>query len=472
MHHHIIIIVVQCRFVPEAAMDRHADGDEAAFFTDEEIAKFAEHLSDQGLRIYIGQSCSSSISLHPALKDLVSGELDLKDATTSASIVPMASDLAAVREEEERRELERCRLNGAHYVTTKSLPYVHDENRYHQMMMNSANDDCREQQWEQPKKQQHTYHEGNNCSEWNESVESCTNICNQSIEKEIDSNTNEHQVDDSNDVNDEEVHKTLSDYSSEDDERGNNRVEETEKQAEEQTNDQTGTLVLKQTSEASRKRSSSYSHINAGIVAQREKIRDICNNRQRSSKNKQQVRRGNYFKEVRQKCGDELSTEEEEEEQSYEKQAEHPKQQQEVDEKSESGGSSEGFLDTEDEQSDDLIEFETQTEQLPIARKRKSSLLATSEAIGSSIAKAATDGGDDSQWISRTTKRRSKLKRTTKRVSLDTASSNKPSATKQTSTATQHRNRGRQRTVGFGAAPKAINKRKTQLSLLQMLKKK
>jgi hypothetical protein len=119
-----------------------------------------------------------------------------------------------------------------------------------------------------------------------------------------------------------------------------------------------------------------------------------------------------------------------------------------------------------------LIEFETQTEQLPIARKRKSSLLATSEAIGSSIAKAATDGGDDSQWISRTTKRRSKLKRTTKRVSLDTASSNKPSATKQTSTATQHRNRGRQRTVGFGAAPKAINKRKTQLSLLQMLKKK
>jgi len=440
-------------------MDHHTDED-AAFFTEDEIANFAEHLSEQGLRIFIAKSSS----FHPAMRDVVTDELDLKDAT-SASIVPMAADLAATREQEERRELEWCRVNGVqHCVTTRSLPYVHDENRYHQMM-NIANFYCREHLVETT-----AYQGRNNCNELDESLENCTTICNQSNEKDIGRYTNQHYVDDSNEVNDEVLNQTLSDCSSEDDKRSNNEVEEAELQTEAQTSNQTDILVMKQTSEASRTRSS-YSHINTGIVAQREKIRDICNNRQRSNKKKKQVRCGNYFKEVRQKCGDQLSTEEEE--QSYEEHAEHPKQQLVVVEKSESGGSaSEGFLDTEDEQSDDLIEFETQTEQLPIARKRKSSLLTTSEAIGSSIAKAAKDGGTDSQWIDSTTKRRSKLKRPTKRVSLDTSSSNKPSAVNQNLSTTQHRNRGRQRTVGFGAAPTAINKRKSQLSLLQMFKKK
>ena len=448
--------------VSSVGMDRHAD----AFFTDEELANFAEHFSEQGLRIYIGPSSSSSSKsslVHPALKELVSDELNLQDAT-SASIVPMASGLAAMREEEEaRREL------GSFRVT---LPYVHDENRYHQMMMNSADDDDdddddddREQVVETTEEIAAHQESNNNCCELNESVESCT-----SSEVDSDSN-NEHDVDDSNEVNNEEVHKTLSDNSSEDDGRDNDEEEKNDLQTELQSNDLGVTVkhgVQKQTSKAPRKRSS-YSNINAGIVAQREKIRDICNNRQRSSKKKEQVRRGNYFKEVRQKCGDDDSSEEEEE-QSYEKQAEHPRQQQEeVDEKGESEGSaSEGFLDTEDEQSDDLVEFETQTE-LPIARKRKSTSL-SAKAIGNSIAKAATGGGgDDSQWIGRITKRRSKLKRPTKRVSLDTSSSNKASAANnQNSKATQL---CRRRTVGFGAAPGVINKRKTQLSLLRMLKK-
>ena len=426
-------------------MDHHID---PAFFTDEEIANFAEHISEQGLRIYLSSSSISSV--HAGLKDVVSDELDLKDAT-SASIVPMASYLAA----DTSREPERCRI---------SLPYVHDENRYHQMMTNCAqnndDDDSREQEVETTKETP-AGRESNNCSELNESDGMCASVRSQGTEQEVDSITNEHHVDDSSEVNHEEVHKTSLDYSSEDECADNNEVEETELQPDAQ----------QQTSKAPRKRSS-YSDINAGIVAQREKIRDICNNRQKSSKKKKQVRRGNYFKEVRQRCGDESS--EEEEEQSYEKQAEHPKQQkEEVDDKSEGGDSaSEGFLDTEDEQSDDLIEFETQTV-LPIARKRKNnSLLATSDAIGSSIAKAATDrGGGDSEWIGRATKRRSKLKKSTKRVSLDPSSSNKPSANKQNSTATQQRNRGGRRSVGFGAAPKAVNRRKTQLSLLQMLKK-
>eukprot|EP00985_Skeletonema_marinoi_P019028 scaffold10772_cov92-Skeletonema_marinoi.AAC.3 len=419
-------------------MDHHTD---PAFFTDEEIANFAEHISEQGLRIYLSSSSISSV--HAGLKDVVSDELDLKDAT-SASIVPMAYT---------SKEPKNCRI---------SLPYVHDENRYHQMMMNCAHnsddDDGRELVVEATKETP-AFQESNNCSELNESDGMCASVRSQGTEQEVGSITkNEHHVDDSSEVSYEEVHKTSLDYSSEDECADNNEVEETELQPDAQ----------QQTSKAPRKRSS-YSDINAGIVAQREKIRDICNNRQKSSKTKKQVRRGNYFKEVRQRCGDESS--EEEEEQSYEKQAERPKQQREVDEKSESGDSaSEGFLDTEDEQSDDLIEFETQTV-LPIARKRKNnSLLATSEAIGSSIAKAATDrGGGDSEWIGRATKRRSKLKKSTKRVSLDPSSSNKPSANKQNSTATQQRNRGGRRSVGFGAAPKAVNRRKTQLSLLQML---
>ena len=430
-------------------MDHHTD---PAFFTDEEIASFAEHISEQGLRIYLSSSSISSV--HAGLKDVVSDELDLKDAT-SASIVPMASHLAAVREDDTSREPERCRI---------SLPYVHDENRYHQMMMNCAHDDGREQVVEATNEKP-AFQKSNNCSELNESDGMCASVCSQGTEQEVDSITNEHHVDDSSEINYEEVHKTSLDYSSEDDYADDNEVEETALQPDAQ----------KQTSKAPRKRSS-CSDINAGIVAQREKIRDICNNRQKSSKKKKIVRRGNYFKEVRQRCGDESSEEEEEEEQSYEKQAEHPKQQKEkVDDKSEGGDSaSEGFLDTEDEQSDDLIEFETQTVlPLPIARKRKNtSLLATSEAIGSSIAKAATDGGGgDSEWIGRATKRRSKLKKSTKRVSLDTSSFKKPSANKQNSTATQQRNRGGRRSVGFGAAPKAVNKWKTQLSLLQMLKK-
>ena len=436
-------------------MDRRTD---PAFFTDEEIANFAEHLSEQGIRLYIS---STQTSVHPDLKDVISDELDLKDAT-SASIVPMASALAEVRKEDESRELQRYQV---------SIPYVHDENRYNQMMMNSPDDDQndeREQVVEMETSEETTTlpEKNNYCDAANESdVMSASSNNQEGTEQEVDSIiNNEHIHDDiSNEVDYEDVHKTSSECSSEDEnEEDNSEVEQTKLQAQ----------ALQQCSNGPRKKSS-YSNINAGIIAQREKIRDICNNRQKSSKKKTPVRRGNYFREVRQKCGDEPSEEEEEEEQGHEKQAVHPKQrQEEVNEKSESE-SSEGFLDTEDEKSDDLIEFETQT-QRPIARKRKnnsSSLLATSEAIGSSIAKNVTDGGGDSGWITRAPKRRSKLKKSTKRVSLDTSSPPKPTSNKQKSTAAQHRNRAGRRSVGFGAAPKAVSKRKTQLSLLHMLKK-
>ena len=430
-------------------MDRQTD---PAFFTDEEIANFAEHhISEQGIRINISSSSISSV--HPDLKDVVSDELDLKDATF-ASIVPMASALAKVREEEEKRELQRYKI---------SLPYFHDESRYHQMMMNSPDDDHNERErFVETNKENTTFLGYNSCSDANESDGTSISSFNQGTEQEVGSITiNEHNHDDiSDEVNYEEVHKTSSDCSSEDDnEEDNNEVEDSKLQ----------TKAQQQCSNVPRKKSS-YSNVNASIVAQKEKIRDICNNRQKSSKKKKQVRRGNYFREVRQKCGDEPS---EEEEQSHEEKAAHPRQrQEEVDEKSKSGAS-EGFLDTEDEQSDDLIEFETQTER-PIARKRKNnSLLETSEAIGSSIAKAVTEGGGESEWISRATKRRSKLKkRSITRVSLDTSSSpQKTSSNKQKSTAEQHQNFGGRRSVGFGAAPKAVSKRKTQLSLLHMLKK-
>mmetsp|Transcript_15625 Transcript_15625/g.24250 ORF Transcript_15625/g.24250 Transcript_15625/m.24250 type:complete len:421 (+) Transcript_15625:87-1349(+) len=420
-------------------MDRLTD---PAFFTDEEIANFAEHLSEQGLSIYISSSSISSVHVHPDLKDLVSEQLDLKDAT-SASIVPMASALAEVREEETSRELEKC----------VSLPYVHDENRYQQMMMNSDGDD--NDRVVRTTEETPAFTERSNSDDAND--RDGMSASNQDTEELVDSITNSEQNHDdiSNEV--QEVHKTSPGCSSIDGNEGNtSEVEESEIRSE----------ALQQSSSTPME-NSSFSNINAGIVSQREKIRDICNNRQKSGKKKERVRRGNYFKE---ECGDELS--ESEEEQSHEKQAASSTPRQEADEKSESGAT-EGFLGTEDEQSDDLIEFETQTT-VPITRKRKSnSLLATSEAIGSNIAKeAATDGGGDSEWIDRATKRRSKLKKSAKRVSLDNPSSNKPSAKKQNSTATQHRNRGGRRSVGFGAAPKAVNKRKTQLSLLHMFKKK
>lgn len=432
-------------------MDRHND---PAFFTDEEIASFA--ISEQVVRIYISSSSKSSVHVHPDLNELVSDQLDLKDAT-SASIVPMASALAKVREEETIRELENCPV---------SLPYFHDENRYRQIMMDSPDDDNSDNSDLVIEATEETpaFIESKKCNDGNDRDGMSASFFNQDTEQVVDSITNsEHNHDDiSNEVHQEEVSKTWSECSSEKGNDGDTSDAEEGKLQTEAQQQSSNTPIKK----------SLFSDINAGIVSQREKIRDICNNRQKSSKKKQPVRRGNCFKEVRQKCGDESS---DEEMQSHEKQAAaNLAQRQEVDEKSESGAS-EGFLDTEDEQSDDLIEFETQTK-LPITRKRKSnSLLATSEAIGSSItAKASTDKGGDSEWISRATKRRSKLKKSAKRVSLDNSSSNKPSVNKQnsTATATQHRNRGGRRSVGFGAAPKTVNKRKTQLSLLQMLKKK
>lgn len=435
---------------PETAiMDRLTD---LAFFTDEEVANFAEHLSEQGLRIYISSSSISSVHVHPDLKDLVSNQLDLKDAT-SASIVPMASALAQVRKEETSRELANFRV---------SLPYIHDENRYQHMIMDSP-DDVDDERVIEATEETLAFPESSNFNDINDRDGMSAS---QDTEQVVESITNSEQYHDdiSNEVHQEKVYKTASEYSSIDINGGDtSEVEESELRSEAQ-----------QQSSHTLRKNSFVSNINAGIVSQREKIRDICNNRPKSSKKKKPVRRGNYFKEVRQKCGDELS---EEEEQSHEKQAANSAQRQEVDEKSESGAS-EGFLDTEDEQSDDLIEFETQTTH-PIARKRKSnSLLATSEAIGSSIsAKASTKRSVDSEWISRATNRRSKLKKSANRVSLDTSSSNRPSVNKQppgnrrNSTATQHRNHGGRRSVGFGAAPKTVSKRKTQLSLLHMLKK-
>ena len=408
-------------------------------------------MSEQGLRIYI----SHPSSRHPALKDLASDELNLKDATTT-SIVPTESDMAAIRQEKERRELHSLRMNGVYCVTADSLPYVNDENIQQQQNNSTHTEDTRGKRLETLEKQNTTCKQSNN-----ESVERFKPICKQNIDQADDTYANEH-VNGSEDIDGVEIQKSLSDYSSVNDVRNTNETDLFEPQP--------TSPVQNQISKVATQRKSSYGNINASIVAQREKIGDIRNNRKRlssSRKKKKKVHRGNYFNELRQKCcngSDEEIVEK--------KIPEHMiGQKQTRDEKSENelSASSDGFLDTEDEQNDELIEFETQTE-LPVARKKKAgknnTLQASSEAIGNSIAKAVTDGADASQWINRSSKRRSKLKRLTKRVSLETSLSNNVASANN-----QNKSFGGRRTVGFGAAPKAINKRKTQLSLLQMLKK-
>jgi hypothetical protein len=443
-------------------MDRHTD----AFFTDEQVASFVDHLSEQELCIYINQND------HPVsnkLTDVISEKsLDLTNHPSTGSIVPTASEMAAIREREELRELQRSRNSGGHCVTIDSLPYVHDEN-IHFKTTPGSDEDC--------------------CGEREETHEDITmrsmenNFCNDDVnegsintnERGVDSetiNTNEHDVD-SETINTNE-HDVDSETIIDNEQKINKSLSEDELGSTD--NKKSADCELQPPDTQTKKRKSSYSNINDGIIAQREKIRDISANRERSSKKKKKIRRGNYFNEVRQKYSNfDSESECESDEEINQKQDEHQRQQQEVDERSASNEFSEGFLDTEDEQSDDLIEFETQTE-LPIARKKRkarnsNTLLASSEAIGSSITKAAaSDRGVSSEWISRNdTKRRSKLKK--KRVNRVSSSSNAVMTNNQTFRARE--SGGRQRTtVGFAAAPRAINKRKTQLSLHQMMTKK
>ena len=431
-------------------MDRHTD----AFFTDEQVASFVDHLSEQELCIYINQND------HPASKltDVISEKsLDLTNHPSTGSIVPTASEMAAIREREELRELQRSRNCDGHCVTIDSLPYVHDDENNHFKTTPGSDEDC--------------------CGEREETHEDITtrsvesNFCNDDV-NEGSINTNERGVDSETIIdNEQKLNKSLSE-----DELGstdNNKTADCE-------------LQPPDAQSKTKKRKTSYSNINDGIIAQREKIRDISANRERSSKKKKKIRRGNYFNEVRQKYSNfdsesdsDSNSDCESDEESNKKQDEHQRQQQEVDEQSASNKSSEGFLDTEDEQSDDLIEFETQTE-LPIARKKRkagisNTLLASSEAIGSSIAKAAaTDRGVRSEWISRNdTKRRSKLKKKrVNRVSLEPSSSSSNAVWTNNQTFKARESRGQRKTVGFAAAPRAINKRKTQLSLHQMMTKK
>ena len=441
-------------------MDRHTD----AFFTDEQVASFVDHLSEQELCIYINQND------HPASKltDVISEKsLDLTNHPSTGSIVPTASEMAAIREREELRELQRSRNSGGHCVTIDSLPYVHDDENNHFKTTPGSDEDC--------------------CGEREETHEDITtrsvesNFCNDDVnegsintnERGVDSetiNTNEHDVDSETIIdNEQKINKSLSE-----DELGNT------------DNNKTADCELQPPDTQTKKKKSSYNNINDGIIAQREKIRDISANRERSSKKKKKIRRGNYFNEVRQKYSnfdsesDSDSDSDCESEESNKKQDEYQRQQQEVDEQSASNESSEGFLDTEDEQSDDLIEFETQTE-LPIARKKRkarnsNTLLASSEAIGSSIAKAAASNrGVSSEWISRNdAKRRSKLKKKrVNRVSLEPSSSSSNAVRTNNQTFRARESGGRRKTtVGFAAAPRAINKRKTQLSLHQIMTKK
>ncbi len=440
-------------------MDRHTD----AFFTDEQVASFVDHLSEQELCIYINQN---DHHVSNKLTDVISEKpLDVTDLSTG-SIVPTASDMDSIREREELRELQRSRNSGGHCVTIDSLPYVHDDENNHFKTTPGSDEDC--------------------CGEREETHEDITtrsvesNFCNDDVnegsintnERGVDSetiNTNEQDVDSETIIdNEQKINKSLSE-----DELGS------------ADKNKTSDCELQPPDTQTKKRKSSYSNINDGIIAQREKIRDISANRERSSKKKKLIRRGNYFNEVRQKYSNfdsesDSDSDCESDEESNKKQDEYQRQQQEVDEQSASNESSEGFLDTEDEQSDDLIEFETQTE-LPIARKKRkagisNTLLASSEAIGSSIAKAAaTDRGVSSEWISRNdTKRRSKLKKKrVNRVSLEPSSSSSNAGWTNNQTFKARESGGRRKTtVGFAAAPRALNKRKTQLSLHQMMTKK
>lgn len=442
-------------------MDRHTD----AFFTDEQVASFVDHLSEQELCIYINQN-----DHHPASFTGVISEksLNLTNHPSTGSIVPTAIEMAAIREREELRELQRSRNCGGHCVTIDSLPYVHDDENNHFKTTSGSDEDCRGEREE-------THEDIATHTERNFGNDDINEGSINTNERGVDSetiNTNEYDVDSETIIDDDQkINKSLSE-----EELGNtdnNKTEDCELQP-------PGSKTKKR---KSKKRESSYSNINDGIIAQREKIRDISANRERSSKKKKKIRRGNYFNEVRQKYSNfdsESESDCESDGESNEKQDEHQRQQQEVDEQSASNESSEGFLDTEDEQSDDLIEFETQT-QPPIAQKKRkagnsNTLLASSEAIGSSIAKAAaSDRGVSTEWISRNdTKRRSKLKRKrANRVSSEPSSSSSNTVRKNNQTFKARGESGRQRkTVGFAAAPRAINKRKTQLSLHQMMTKK
>ena len=182
-------------------MNRHTD----AFFTDEQVASFVDHLSEQELCIYINQND------HPASKltDVISEKsLDLTNHPSTGSIVPTASEMAAIREREELRELQRSRNSGGHCVTIDSLPYVHDDENNHFKTTPGSDEDCCGER------------EATHEDITTRSVES--NFCNDDVnegsintnERGVDSetiNTNEHDVDSETIIdNEQKINKSLS----------------------------------------------------------------------------------------------------------------------------------------------------------------------------------------------------------------------------------------------------------------------
>ena len=435
-------------------MDRSKD---PAFFTDEEVGNFVEQLSERGIRMYIGSPSSSSKStLHPILKQLVSEELDLKNSA-SASVLPMASDLAKLREEKSNREWKKCQV--------VSLPYVHDdESNKYQQIGSPNNDSGKEETFEACDKISVDVESSGRSEDY---VDECNDDpgkskCKWGTEKEVktDASSNEsnyfeglgseNDEIDSGNTKERNCQTVQLKFSQARRKRSSfkdinlgtvaHREEDHDEINSIESNESDHLTRTQQVSQQRKKRSL-HRDINSGIVAQREKIRNLCNNRQKDSK---------FINEARQKRGGESPIEEE--------------QNQDTEHHTE-GSASEGCFETEDEQSDDLIEFESEKKQ-PIARKRNSnSLLATSEAIGSYIAK--TD--DHSEWNDRTSKRRNKLKKPKKQGSIDNKYSTNKSSTNARNSTPQRS--GRRRTIGFGAAPRAVNMRKTQLSLLHLIKK-
>ena len=102
-------------------MDQYPD----VFFTDADVARFATHLSEQGLHIF----CDPSISRSSLIEDdECHPPLTLEALERKVSILPSADALRVIREEKELEECHQSKQEFETSVTVKSLPYVFGNN--------------------------------------------------------------------------------------------------------------------------------------------------------------------------------------------------------------------------------------------------------------------------------------------------------------------------------------------------------
>ncbi|KAL3769336.1 hypothetical protein ACHAW5_002921 [Stephanodiscus triporus] len=99
-------------------MDRHTN----SFFSDVDVARFAKG------RIFLGDPYSDGEDRSKAalVSSVIANDVEkLSEFYVAARILPTAEEHQCIREEEERRELHRRRVEGEPVVTVDSLPYVY-----------------------------------------------------------------------------------------------------------------------------------------------------------------------------------------------------------------------------------------------------------------------------------------------------------------------------------------------------------